>query len=294
MPYAIDAIETVSEALLSDIASTASKAARTAGEIQLSYFRGNPLAEKVGTRDVKLEVDRRCEETIARLIHDRFPDHGILGEEDGFQGQPGQWLWVVDPLDGTVNFFHGFPQFCSCVACCRLPEDRKMPTDAKTLLAAVMVGAVYAPVFEELYLGTRGRGAMRNGETVICHGAQRLSDSVVALSFGKTEEGMGRMLDITGRLAPRVRKVRSWGCAGLDTLQVAHGRLGALLYRGIHLWDIAAAGLILNEAGGHLQADCRSDGRWDMVASVPGVREELMAVVGEAFYEPVSRSPQPH
>jgi fructose-1,6-bisphosphatase/inositol monophosphatase family enzyme len=189
----------------------------------------------------------------------------------------------VDPLDGTVNFFHGFPQFCACVACCRLPaHPPKLPTDAQELMASLVVAAVCAPVYGEMYLGIRGRGAALNGEPVVCQGPTRLSESVVALSFGKTESGMERMLGIARRLAPRVRKVRSWGCAGLDILQVAHGRLGALFYRGIHLWDIAAAGLILDEAGGHLQAHCRPDGRWDMVAAVPGLRGELAALLGGA------------
>jgi myo-inositol-1(or 4)-monophosphatase len=195
-------------------------------------------------------------------------------------------------LDGTVNFFHGFPQFCSCVACCRLPENRQLPADGNELLAAVEVSAVCAPVFGELYLATRGCGAALNGNAVACRDAQRLRDSIVALSFGKTEEGMAHMLEITGRLAPRVRKVRSWGCAGLDILQVAHGRLGALLYRGLHLWDIAAAGLILSEAGGHLQAQRRNGDRWDMVASVPGVRKELMALVGDLFHGLPGPSPE--
>ncbi|MCG6893617.1 MAG: hypothetical protein LJE65_08440 [Desulfobacteraceae bacterium] len=283
MQQPVEFNESVSDALLSDIASTAAEAARAAGRIQLSCFRGDHLAAKKSARDVKLEVDRRCEEAIVRIIRDRFPGHGILAEEDGFRGGSEPWLWIVDPLDGTVNFFHGFPQFCSCVACFRQPENQPPPVDAIGLLAAAEVGAVYVPVFEEMYLGIRGCGATCNGDPVVCNGAHRLSESVVALSFGKTAEGMERMLHITGRLAPRVRKLRSWGCAGLDILQVAHGRLGALLYRGIHLWDIAAAGLILSEAGGHLQACSCNGGRWDMVASVPGLRDELMEVLGSSM-----------
>jgi myo-inositol-1(or 4)-monophosphatase len=133
----------------------------------------------------------------------------------------------------------------------------------------------------ELYVGIRRMGATLNGKSLRCSGADDLSKTVVALSFGKTDASIDTMVAIAGKVARRAQKVRSYGCAGLDISLVAGGRLGGLLYRGIHLWDIAAAGIVLAEAGGCLEAHRQSDGKWNMMAAPPGVCSELMELVDQ-------------
>jgi myo-inositol-1(or 4)-monophosphatase len=271
---------TAPAALTLEIADTANQAAGIAGAIQMNAFRSRPQASEVLIRDLKTEVDEQCERAIVDLIRSRFPDHRILGEEGGLSGGQGEYIWIVDPLDGTVNFVHGLPQFCACVACCRTGRDGNgLPRNGRDLMDRAVASAVFSPATGESYLGIRGHGATFNDRPLHCADTGRLSEAIVALSFGKTEAAIDRMTVLAGQLAKMARKIRSYGCAGMDIIQVAHGRLGGLLYRGIQLWDIAAAAVVLVEAGGFLQTEQRTDGKWDLVASVPGVTRELLTAV---------------
>jgi fructose-1,6-bisphosphatase/inositol monophosphatase family enzyme/GNAT superfamily N-acetyltransferase len=261
-----------------DIIRTAKEAAAIGGQIQMTHFKKKRKNLCEHPRDVKMAVDVECENAIVSLIRSIFPDHRILTEETGDLGGNADYLWIIDPLDGTTNFFHGLPQFCCCVACCRLPGDAPIPTDSRSLLKYAFVGVVYAPVFDEFFLGVKGSGASLNGKPLFCGTDDILAESIVAMSFGKTQTGIDRMTRIANRLAHRARKVRSYGCAGLDIAMVASCRLGGLLYRGIHLWDVAAAGIILSEAGGCLDAGQQPDGTWNLLAALPGVRNELSEI----------------
>ena len=173
-----------------DLAETAETAVRAAGNIQRRIFGTGARGEVIHPRDVKMAVDRECESAIVKVIRDRYPGHRILAEEGGDWGGAGDYLWIIDPLDGTVNYFHGLPQFCACVACCHLPAGEPLPATETALLDCAHVGAVYAPVLNELYLGVAGAGATRNGEPITCGPDTQLSDVIVALSFGKTESGI--------------------------------------------------------------------------------------------------------
>lgn len=265
-----------------DLAATALAAARAAGEIQRRAFGDGAPAEAAGPRDVKLAVDRACERAVAETIRLRFPSHRILSEEGGDLGGTDDHLWIVDPLDGTVNFFHGLPQFCACVACCRLPAGAPLPATGADLIGCTRVGVVLAPLLDEAYVAVADRGATCNGRPIDCGRPARLAETIVGLSFGKTEAGIDRMSRLCAVLARRARKLRSFGSAGHDLALVAAGRLGGLLYRGVQIWDIAAAGLVLVEAGGVLTAERMADGTWDLVAAAGGVHAELLALAAEA------------
>jgi myo-inositol-1(or 4)-monophosphatase len=265
--------------LIHEIARTAVEAAVTAGDLQLNAFHSRPENARVQARDIKMAVDRDCEAAIVSAIRSRFPDHRILAEEEGDLGGSEDYLWIVDPLDGTVNFFHGLPQFCACVACCRRPLNAPLPATGRELLESGLVGVVYAPLMNELYVGIRKSGATLNGMRLTCTGANGLSQAVVALSFGKTDGAIDYMTRLAGKIARRAQKVRSYGCAGLDIAFVASGRLGGSLYRGIQLWDIAAAGIVLAEAGGCLEAHRAADGTWDMLAASARVCSELLECI---------------
>lgn len=264
--------------LLNRLVDTAVQAAVRAGNIQQRAFGNGQNVSYRLPRDLKLEVDRECEAVVVDTIQSRFPGHRILGEEGGEIAGNDDFLWIVDPLDGTVNFFHGIPHFCACVACCRLPAGEPVPVDGRKLLESGLVGVVAAPITGEHYIGVRGQGAMLNGRPLCCSTAEHLKETIVALSFGKSDAAIAAMARTAEKIALNARKVRSWGSAGLDIVQVACGRLGGVVYRGIHLWDVAAAGIILAEAGGRLTAGLQPGGTWNLVAAAPGVHEELRRI----------------
>jgi len=264
---------------LHELSETAAKAVLAAGDIQRKHFGTGVEAELIHPKDLKMVVDRECEEAIVAMIRDRFSRHRILAEEGGDLGGDGDYLWIIDPLDGTVNYFHGLPQFCACVACCYLPKEKPLPAQDADLLDSILVGAVYAPLLDELYVGITGEGATCNGKPIFCSPNKHLSEVIVALSFGKTNAVIDQMAELCRLLARRARKLRSFGSAGLDIVQVAGGRFGGLLYRGIHIWDIAAAGAVLKESGGILTAAVQQDGTWNIIAAAPGINSKLLQIV---------------
>lgn len=264
------------------LAETAVLAARVAAGIQTRAFDSELKGEVVHPHDLKTVVDRDCEQGIVDVIRKRYPKHRILAEEGGDLGGSDEYLWIIDPLDGTVNYFHGLPQFCTCIACCRVEPGQPLPTTGSALLASTLVGVVYTPVLDELYVGIAGEGVRRNGRSFVCNSDKPMAEMIVALSFGKTDAGIDRMTRLCRVLARKAQKLRSFGCAGYDLVQVAGSRFGGLLYQGIHIWDVAAAGLILKEAGGYLQANAQPNGTWNLLAATPGVARELNRIVSGA------------
>jgi len=265
---------------LMTLVETGIEAATAAGKLQMQYFRANCGTVCQSPRDIKLAVDIECEAVITNIIRKRYKDHRILAEEGGEIGGVGDHLWIVDPLDGTVNYFHGVPHFCSCLACLFFPggRDRALPTDSEGILEAGLLGIVHVPSCDDTYVGIRGYGSFFNGTQMNCPDHTDLSDSMVAVSLGKSNASIVSMLEVIGNLAPRVRKVRSYGCAGLDISMVTAGCLGGVIYRGIHIWDLAAAGIILQEAGGTLKARQMQNGTWNMVAAHNGKAKELLQI----------------
>jgi len=195
-----------------------------------------------------------------------FPGSAVLGEE-GAVGDPDSPLrWVVDPIDGTVNFTYGIPHACVSIALqerlriqapCRGRRSEAGGRDVANGSRAVvpkefrtLVGVVYDPFCDELWTARRGGPACLNGRTVCVSRRRRLGDAVVSLGFGKQAEALDRLLPAFRELAHRVRKIRILGAAALDLVYVATGRLDAYFETDLRLWDIAAGGLILECAGG--------------------------------------------
>lgn len=269
------------------IAETAVAAARAAGRIQLERFATVLQVDELKRHDVKLEVDKLCEEAAAETIAATFSDHSFLAEEGGGRAGPGEYLWIVDPLDGTVNYFHGIPHYCASVACFRTPEENSTAYAAgKTAaenaasrdwnsLGEPAVGVIYDPAADELYLGVAGAGATVNGKKLRPTSAGKLSEVLVGTSFGSTEANTAHMMKCAKILLPRVRKLRNFGSTALEVVGVARGRLGAHYQRGVHEWDFAAAGIILREAGGIIEAVEYEPGRWELLACAPGIYRPL-------------------
>lgn len=201
--------------------------------------------------DIKLELDVRCQRVIERALRRALPEASVLGEE-GTSGNPTSPLrWVIDPIDGTVNFTYGIPHACVSIALqCRSEPGRK-PTDAayedgfQTIL-----GVIYDPFTDELWTATEEGPALLNGKPIAVATRTRLEEAIIALGFAKHRHTLNRMLPVFERLIHRVRKIRITGSAALAFTYVATGRFDAYLESGVRLWDIAAGGLILQRAGG--------------------------------------------
>jgi myo-inositol-1(or 4)-monophosphatase len=221
--------------------ATAVEAVVRAGEIQLARRGGHVRIDKKGTIDLVTDVDLEVERMFRALIAERFPDHDILAEEMGATSRGGRYRWVFDPLDGTTNYAHGIPIFCSTVA---------LELDGEAI-----VGAVYDPNRRELFTAERGAGAWMNGAPMRVSGAATLIDAVLVTGFPyNVRERLDDILGLfTGFLA-EARAVRRLGSAAIDLCWVAAGRMDAFWEQGLQAWDTAAGALMVQEAGGRVTA----------------------------------------
>ena len=197
--------------------------------------------------DIKLELDVRCQKIIERTLRRAFPDIPILGEE-GIVGDPeAPTRWVVDPIDGTVNFTYGIPHACVSIALQArgLQMGRVQEADFKTL-----VGVVYDPFTDEMWTAIRGQKARLNGTPIQVSRRKTIGEAIVALGFAKEKHTLEKMLPTLHRLIQRVRKIRIMGAAALSLVYVGTGRMDGYIEYGLRLWDIAAGGLIVECAGG--------------------------------------------
>ena len=231
-------------------------AARAAGQIMRDNFHSPKKINSATRHDIKLELDVRCQKRIETILRHGFPDIAILGEE-GVAGDPqAPFRWVVDPIDGTVNFTYGIPHCCVSIALqapnsvpgsgFRVPGSRLHPDDRYETIA----GVVYDPFCDELWTALLGGPARLNGRRIKVSSHSKLGESILSIGFAKQKLTMNKTLPILNQLIHRVRKVRIMGSAALSMVYVASGRMDAYLEYGLRLWDIAAGGLILECAGG--------------------------------------------
>ncbi len=220
-------------------------AARAGGRVLLDWV-GRFAARHKGPRDLVTEADYASQREIRRIVGEAFPDHGFVGEEaDDGAGQPppgnpghgGCGLrWIVDPLDGTTNYVHGFPAWCVSIA---LAHDDQ-------LLAAT----IYDPLRDECFTAAAGAGARLNGEPIRAAAATEPAEAVVALSFPPHVTSDGPAVADFLAVLPAVHSVRRTGSTALNLAWLASGRLHAFWARRIACWDAAAGFLIVREAGG--------------------------------------------
>ncbi|MHB8835834.1 MAG: inositol monophosphatase family protein [Candidatus Methylomirabilia bacterium] len=271
----------VPETLLARMLQTAVSAAAAAGEAQLRLFRKGPLVRAVYDHDLTLEVDKQCENAMIKVIKGAFPHHGIISEEGGTEPGDEPYLWVLDPLDGTVNYYHGIPFFCACVSCHQRPDSAVQPAFSRLL--GTIAAAVCAPALGETYAAAHGCGAELNGRALACSETVELGSAIVGVSLGSRRQDTEDMLRLCRSLGAKARKLRSFGATGYDLAQVAAGRLGGLAQKSVNLWDAAAGALILEEAGGAVEGRPVAGGRWDIVAAAPGIHAPLRTLAHEAW-----------
>jgi myo-inositol-1(or 4)-monophosphatase len=223
----------------------AKEAAQTAGGLLRAHFETPLRVNATTAHDIKLEVDVLAQDLITKILLERFPEHGLYGEEGIVGDQSSDHQWVVDPLDGTVNFFYGIPHFCVSIAL-RFRDE-------------VIVGVIYDPMRNELWSGEKGKRPLLNGKPVRVSPRATLAEAVVSIGLAKTSATIDAGLPLLEQMVHRVRKCRMLGSAALDLAYVACGRLDAYIEQGISLWDIAAGCLLVESAGGQVQMKPRAD-----------------------------------
>ena len=214
------------------------------------------------------EVDRAAEASIIETIREAYPDHAILAEESGALGES-EHQWIIDPLDGTTNFIHGFPQYAVSIAYAQA--------------GVVQHGVVYDPTRNELFTASRGRGAFLNDRRIRVSRRIRLNDSLVGTGFPyRAFEHADAYMKMFRELTEKTAGLRRPGAASLDLAYVACGRFDAFFEIGLAPWDFAAAALMVQEAGG-LVSDFAGDANYvstgNIVAGTPKVFAQLIQII---------------
>lgn len=211
-------------------------AALAAGKIQRTHAGGElEIDTKSSETDLVTQVDRACEARIRELVEEAFPDHVVLGEEQGQAGEAA-CRWIVDPLDGTLNYAHGFPFYCVSIAL--------------EVNGRIELGVVLDPVRDELFQAVRGRGATVNGRPIGVTTETEPIRAMLGTGFAYVAATQHENLEVFARMLPKVRSIRRPGAAALDLCYVACGRMDGFWELKLSPWDVAAGWLIIQEAGG--------------------------------------------
>ena len=216
--------------------NAAQNAARAAGKLLCQNFHRRQRVNAVAAHDIKLDIDVQAQELISKLLLDEFPAHALYGEEGIVGDQSSDHQWIVDPLDGTVNYFYGIPHFCISIAL-RLRNE-------------IIVGVIYDPIRDEMWAGQKGEVSRLNVSPIHVSNRAELGEAVISIGLAKTSETINTNFPLLQQMIHRVRKCRVLGSAALDMAYVASGRLDAYIETGISLWDIAAGSLLVQNAGG--------------------------------------------
>jgi myo-inositol-1(or 4)-monophosphatase len=271
----------------------ATDAARAAGRLMRDNARAPKRIHAATQHDIKLELDVRCQKLIERTLRGTFPEVPVLGEE-GVTGDPeAPWRWVVDPIDGTVNFTYGIPHACVSIALqarrsaiklqgssFRVQGSRVRPSRAVTARDhQSIVGVVYDPFCDELWTAVRGQPARLNGRVIRVSKRRKLGEAIISIGFAKERATLDKMLPTFNALVHRVRKIRIMGAAALALTYVASGRMDAYLEYGLSLWDIAAGGLMVECAGGEFfHRPVEGTHKYRIIASNGLLRKSLQRV----------------
>jgi myo-inositol-1(or 4)-monophosphatase len=216
--------------------NTATTAARKAGRV---IMRGYERLDEVKVtqkahNDFVTDIDQKAEEIILQILSAAYPEHAFLAEETGQQGESDH-LWIIDPLDGTSNFIHGYPHFCISIAL--------------VLRGKIEHGLIYDPVRDDLFTATRGGGAFLNGHRLRLNGAKTLGSALLGVSLAKRALP-GSIKNAVTDMTDKTAGLRRSGSSALDLAYVAANKLDACYQWGMKPWDIAAGVLMVHEAGG--------------------------------------------
>ncbi|MGC9223488.1 MAG: inositol monophosphatase family protein [Terracidiphilus sp.] len=225
----------------------AAEIAREAGARLREFFLAGVETEYKGDVDLVTVADRTVEKLIRGRLGEVFPTHGIYGEEGTRERLDGEYRWYVDPLDGTTNFAHGFPQFCVSMGLEHRPEGTRSNGDG-TLVA----GVIYDPMRDELFTAERGRGTQVNGKPARVSRVATLSEALLATGFPSRKRHSSPNVHFYHEFTLRSHGVRRAGSAALDLAYVACGRMDGFWEFNLNPWDTAAGILLVEEAGGRV------------------------------------------
>jgi myo-inositol-1(or 4)-monophosphatase len=236
-----------------------------AGELLLERFGGpaRGVESKSSETDLVSDADRTSEEAIRGLLAEERPEDGLLAEEGSEHHGASGRRWVIDPLDGTINFLYGLPAWCVSVA---LEDD-----------VGGSVAVIYDPLREETFSAERGAGARLNGEPLRVSGEERPERALIATGFSYSPELRAQQAQTLQRVLPRFRDIRRAGAAALDLASLAAGRVDGYYERGLKPWDWAAGRLLVTEAGGEVaEVSGEPPG---LAAASPGLLPQLLELV---------------
>ena len=215
------------------------RAAREAGAILVDYAARGFQIENKGRINLVTEADFASEHHIKQLIASHYPSHRILAEETGVHGADDEYCWVIDPLDGTTNFSHGFP--CYAVS---IGVEYKGQS---------VIGVIYDPCREEMFAAERGAGATCNGERIRVSEVGQLEKALLVSGFPyDVRERMNEYLPAWRKFLEKAQGVRRFGAAAIDMAYVAMGRVDGFWEKGLHAWDVAGGWVVIEEAGGRV------------------------------------------
>ncbi len=260
----------------SDYLQIAIKAAKQAGEFIVERY--NSLDEIGFTRkalfDYVTEIDAESEQLIIKTLRDAFPSHRILSEETLKESSSNdEYLWIIDPLDGTTNFIHKYPVFAISIAL-QYKDD-------------IIIGAVYDPLRDELFTAEKGRGAFLNGQRIFVSRRNSIEDAIITTGFPfRAKDRINDYLEVFKSLFLRCSDLRRAGSAALDLAYTASGRCEGFFELGLSAWDVAAGSLLVEEAGG-MVSDFKGGGEYlstgDIVAATPAIHGIIVDEVQKVF-----------
>ena len=247
------------------------KAARRAGNIinRASTDLAHIKVHAKSANDFVTEVDRAAEAAIIEVLKDAYPGHGILAEETGSSGPEGEYQWIIDPLDGTTNFIHGFQQYAVSLALARN--------------GVVEQAVVFDPVANDLYTASKGAGAFLNDRRIRVSKRDRMGESLIGTGFPFREfDHIDAYLAMFREVAQKTAGIRRPGSAALDLAYLAAGRYDAFWEMGLKPWDMAAGALLVQEAGG-LVSDLGGESAFlasgNVVAGTPKIFGQLLPII---------------
>jgi len=244
-------------------------AAKEVGALMRRNLRETKAINEQTQFDIKLQLDVRSQQLITKKLMSAFPEISILGEEGVSGKQNSEWRWVVDPIDGTVNFTYGIPHACVSIAL-----QQKKGNDYIS-----MAGLVYDPFTDELWTAIRGEISKLNGKPIRVSKRSELSQAIIAIGFAKKRASLMENLPVFNNLVRQVRKMRIMGAAALSLVWVAAGRFDAYVESGVMLWDVAAGALIIECAGGEFYHEMLKDGGVRMIANNGLLRKKIQRVI---------------
>ena len=252
------------------ILNIAVKAARRAASVinRASLQLDLVTVQSKAPNDFVTEVDRAAEAAIIEVLRDTYPDHAILAEESGRSGES-EYCWIIDPLDGTTNFIHGFPQYAISIALAKNGQ--------------VEHGVVFDPVRNELFTASKGAGAFLNDRRIRVSRCTRLADSLIGTGFPfRSDDDLEAYIGAFRELTQKTSGLRRPGAAALDLSWVACGRIDGFWEAGLQTWDMAAGALLIQEAGGLVTDFDGESAHLDsgrVVAAPPKLFAQLLPIV---------------